>query len=572
MDTKRFLVAAAVGMGMVLLWGYFFGPKEEGPPLRKRRVVRRSRKESGGRKGPRPVERRARKGQKADRLAPERKVVVDGGRYRAVFTNYGASLRSLVLKKRQYRERFGGALRQVDLVRTERPENLPLKLTVRSKEAPLVDPQVWDLVEGPVKEGGVQKIVFRIRRGTAEYWKEFRLWPDERYFFEMVVRVRNLGRERFKGRLTVSMPSRDFGEKGRSFFRPVSLKREAACRVNGAVKVRSLDYILGKGGSGCGGGGCGGCSCQRTPAKANSFAGRISWVGIDEKYFLLAAAPLKFEKPAQCRFGARRFGRGGLLWTDLNLPEEEVAPGKELVRRFLVFGGPKAVGELEGADAVAGPVHLVDSVDFGILGFLGKPMVWLMRIFYRGVGNWGLAIIIVTILIKLLTLPWTTKSMRSMKQMQRLKPEMDALKEKYGEDKVRYQQEVAALMKRHQVSPLSGCLPMLLQMPVYIAWYQALMASVELYRAPLFGWIDDLTAPDRYYVLPLLMGVAMFLQQRMTPQAADNPQAKMMAYMMPIMFTFFMLFLPAGLTLYILVNVLLSMAHQWYLNHAEEGA
>ena len=184
-------------------------------------------------------------------------------------------------------------------------------------------------------------------------------------------------------------------------------------------------------------------------------------------------------------------------------------------------------------------------------------------------GNWGIAIILITLLIKLLTLHWNTKSMRSMKEMQKLKPLMDELKGKYGEDKQRYQQEVANLWKRHKINPARGCLPMLFQMPIYIAWYQALMAAVELYRAPLFGWIDDLTAPDPYYVMPILMGAAMFVQQRMSPTTADNTQAKMMMYMMPAMFTFFMLFLPSGLTLYILVNVLLSMLHQWYLNHSQ---
>ena len=110
---------------------------------------------------------------------------------------------------------------------------------------------------------------------------------------------------------------------------------------------------------------------------------------------------------------------------------------------------------------------------------------------------------------------------------------------------------------------------MVFQMPIYIAWYQALMAAVELYRAPFFGWIDDLTSPDPYYIMPIVMGAAMFGQQKMSPATSDNPQAKMMMYMMPAMFTFFMLFLPSGLTLYILVNVVLSMLHQWYLNHSQ---
>ena len=189
-----------------------------------------------------------------------------------------------------------------------------------------------------------------------------------------------------------------------------------------------------------------------------------------------------------------------------------------------------------------------------------------MKLLFRFVGNWGIAIILLTILVKLATLYWTNKSMRSMREMQKLKPKIDVLREKFKEDKQRLNQEMMALYKVHKVNPLGGCLPMLIQFPVWFALYRTLGNAQELYRSGFVGWIGDLTAPDPYYVLPIVMGAAMFAQQMITPQPLEGTQAKVMKYFMPGMFTFMMLWLPSGLTLYIFVNTLLSLLHQWHMN------
>jgi YidC/Oxa1 family membrane protein insertase len=152
-----------------------------------------------------------------------------------------------------------------------------------------------------------------------------------------------------------------------------------------------------------------------------------------------------------------------------------------------------------------------------------------------------------------------------MQRMASLKPMMEELKVKYGKDKERLNQEMMNLYKREKVNPLGGCLPMLLQMPIWIALYRTIYSAVDLYQAPLGLWITDLSAPDPYFVLPLVLGVSMFVQQKLSPTTMDSAQAKMMLYMMPAMFTVFMLFLPSGLNLYILVNTVLSLAQQWYL-------
>ena len=227
---------------------------------------------------------------------------------------------------------------------------------------------------------------------------------------------------------------------------------------------------------------------------------------------------------------------------------------------FEIYVGPKDISLLTEPG-----VGLEDSIDFWIVGFLSKPMLHLLRWFYGLIPHWAVAIVMLTVLVKLALLYWTQKSFTQMQRMAQLKPMMEALKEKYGKDKERLNQEMMALYKREKVNPLGGCLPMLLQMPVWIALYRTIYASVDLYQAPLGLWIQDLSAPDPYYVLPLLLGLSMFGQQRLTPTTVDNAQAKMMMYMMPVMFTVFMLFLPSGLNLYIFVNTLLSMAQQYYL-------
>jgi YidC/Oxa1 family membrane protein insertase len=240
------------------------------------------------------------------------------------------------------------------------------------------------------------------------------------------------------------------------------------------------------------------------------------------------------------------------------------------VWRFAVFVGPK---DLKSLDLERGPngteVHLGEAIEFGWLAILCRPMLWLMQIFFSVFGNWGVAIILLTVVVKLLTLYWTQKSMRSMKEMQRLKPKMDELRERFKDDKERLNQELMSLYKVHKVNPLGGCLPMLIQMPIWFALYRTLGNAVELYRSDFIFWVKDLTSPDPYYILPLALGVAMYGQQAISPQPMEGTQAKVMKYFMPGMFTVMMIALPSGLTLYIFVNTLLTMVHQWYMNKTD---
>jgi YidC/Oxa1 family membrane protein insertase len=190
--------------------------------------------------------------------------------------------------------------------------------------------------------------------------------------------------------------------------------------------------------------------------------------------------------------------------------------------------------------------------------FFGVMMLDLLRWFHSLTGIWGVAIIMLTVVVKAVLLPLTIKQYTSMRKMKELQPDMEKIREKYGDDKVKQQQEMQALFQRTGINPLAGCLPMLLQFPVWIALYAMLGAVVDLYHED-FLWLPDLTQPDPYYILPLSMGVLMFVQTKMNPTAGDPQQAKMMLWMMPGIFVVMMLFLPSGLGVYIFANIVLSL-------------
>ncbi len=188
-----------------------------------------------------------------------------------------------------------------------------------------------------------------------------------------------------------------------------------------------------------------------------------------------------------------------------------------------------------------------------------------LEFFHGLVGNWGWAIILLTVLVKLILWPLSSKSYRSMAKMRVIAPEMQRMKEEFGEDRMRFSQEMMALYKREQVNPLAGCLPLLLQMPIFLALYWVLMESVELRHAPWMLWIQDLSSMDPWFILPLLMGLTMYIQQSLNPQPTDPMQAKVFKFM-PIIFTVFLLFFPAGLVLYWIVNNLITILQQTLIN------
>ena len=280
------------------------------------------------------------------------------------------------------------------------------------------------------------------------------------------------------------------------------------------------------------------------------------WAAMIQHYFLGAWIP---PQDARLNYYTLALAQERFVLGMKMVDETVVAPGKsqELVDRLFV--GPKLQHVLE---KIAPGLEL--TVDYGILTIIAKPIFWLLEFIHRFVGNWGWSIILLTILIKLAFYKLSEKSYKSMAQMRKLQPKLAALKERYGDDKQKLQQAMMEMYKKEKINPLGGCLPILVQIPVFIALYWVLLESVELRQAPWILWIRDLSTRDPYFVLPILMGITMFIQQKLNPAPVDPIQAKVMTFL-PIVFTFFFLFFPSGLVLYWVVNNTLSIAQQWYI-------
>lgn len=234
----------------------------------------------------------------------------------------------------------------------------------------------------------------------------------------------------------------------------------------------------------------------------------------------------------------------------------QVPPVKELTLKGQVFVGPKSTNYLKAANE-----KFIELMDYGMLAFISKPMLASMKWFFSLVGNWGLAIILLTLLVRAVVLPFNLMSYRSMKGMQKIQPLLTELREKYKNDPVTLNREMMTIMRENNANPLAGCLPVLLQIPIFFALYRVIGSSVDLYQAPFFGWIQDLSLHDKFYVLPVLMGATMFIQQKLTPSTLDPMQAKMLTWM-PVIFCLFMLNLPAGLTLYMVVSAVFGIVQQ----------
>ena len=279
--------------------------------------------------------------------------------------------------------------------------------------------------------------------------------------------------------------------------------------------------------------------------------GNTAWLAFGNKYFAMAVSNNGSTiNPDIVQTKQDNFV-GAYLKYPLVLKEGQ----KEILIPIRYYLGAKDYNELEGA-------RMLGLIDYGTFAKLAFPLLWLLRTFYGVVHNYGVAIILLTILVRMLFYPLTLKSQQSMKAMQKLQPQIAALKEKYKEDPARMQKEQMALFKTHKVNPMGGCLPMLVQLPVFIALYAVLGNSIELFQAPFFGWIQDLSTKDPYYIYPVLMGVSMFIQQKLTPNVGMDPAQQKVMMFMPVLFSFMMINLPSGLTMYIFVSTLLGIIQQ----------
>ncbi len=288
------------------------------------------------------------------------------------------------------------------------------------------------------------------------------------------------------------------------------------------------------------------------------------WIAMLQHYFLSAWVPGNDEKNLVYTIANTR--RNPATYTIGMRSQNRVVPAGESGEfRTRLFAGPKLVNRLE---EISPGLEL--TVDYGVLTFLSKPLYWLLAWYHGFVGNWGVAIMLLTFTVKAVFYKLSETSYRSMAKMRKISPRLKTLKERYGDDRQKMNQAMMELYKTEKINPMSGCLPILVQIPVFIALYWALLESVELRQAPFVLWIKDLSVMDPYFVLPILMGISMVIQQRLNPPPPDPVQAKIMMAL-PFVFTVFFAFFPAGLVLYWVVNNVLSIAQQWIITRRIEA-
>ena len=300
--------------------------------------------------------------------------------------------------------------------------------------------------------------------------------------------------------------------------------------------------------------------------------GKVSWTGFVDNYFMTSVVPVTGNPVSVTLQGSEKQVR-----TVISEGIQTIGAHEAKAYTYTLYFGPKKLQILEAAGN-----DLAKSVDFGWFDILGKPMLWLLNFFHQYSGNYGIAIILLTMLIKLVFWPITQKGMSSMKNMQKLQPKIAKLRERYKDDPAKMNQEMMTLYKTYKVNPVGGCLPMLIQIPFFFALYQVLLAAIELRHAPFLLWITDLSAPDRLWIgfdipylhgipiLTLLMGASMFFQQKMTPTTADPAQARIMQFL-PVVFTVMFINFASGLVLYWLINNLLSILQQYLINRKNKA-
>lgn len=293
--------------------------------------------------------------------------------------------------------------------------------------------------------------------------------------------------------------------------------------------------------------------------KENVNGGWVAWL---QHYFVTAWIPEKSDN----NFVQTRKDSQGNYIIGYNGPALNVAAGAKAETSSTLYAGPKIQSKLKELSP-----GLELTVDYGILWFIAQPIFWLLQHIHSLLGNWGWSIIVLTMLIKGLFFPLSAASYRSMARMRAVAPRLAQLKEQFGDDRQKMSQAMMELYKKEKINPLGGCLPILVQMPVFLSLYWVLLESVEMRQAPWMFWITDLSIKDPFFILPIIMGATMFIQQQLNPTPPDPMQAKVMK-MMPIIFTFFFLWFPAGLVLYWVVNNCLSIAQQWYITRSIENA
>ncbi len=482
------------------------------------------------------------------RQSPVRRIVVTTPKYTATVTTEGGGIESFRLSA--YKDVPGPAGKPLEIIGSRGRRLLPLDLVLDNAAPAFPELPVYasDAPAAVSVAAGEKKSVVLTWESTAgvKISREY-VFSGDRYDFDVNAQVANgaAGSIKLRPGLALSQVfEKDLGGDSYSFEGVVVYTGKALERFD-----------------------------LKTIAKGKAGRVTVRWAAADAKYFSLIVIPDKewtLENVAL-------LGENGVRLAAADAPAA-LAPGESVRIAAKAFMGPKEYNLLE-----ATAKNLEDLVDYGWFSFLAKPLVWFMAATDRVTHNYGIDIIILTILIKVLFYPLTQKSLVSMRKMQELGPIMAKLKEKYKDDRNRLNQETMNLYKTYHINPVSGCLPMLLQIPVFIALYKGLLVAIELRHAPFFLWIQDLSAPEHLWdvnllgytlpirLLPLLMGISMFVQQKMTPSGGMDPAQQKVMLLLPVIFTFMFWGFPTGLVIYWLVNNVLQIGQQLIYNRQMEA-
>jgi len=523
---KRAFLAVVLSIVVFYLFSMVMGPDKKQAPLPAPQVPQQS-SNSAIQTPAAPVVPSAPQSLPAAGL--QKDVTVDTDLYTAVFSSRGGALKSMTLKK--YREQNSPAASPVILGNNADPSLLTF--STRATGFNLSDSSLFISDAETVKVSGTEtrQLTYNFISGQGFTIRKIYTFGADSYSIKLDTQVFNNSAAPIVGvvQQVMSYPAEPKVKDNRFDTAGSYLYADNALHADKFKDISSSSKKYDKG---------------------------VIWAGFADKYFLSA---ILTEKNSIASAELKK-STAGFMESIVSSPQMTVNPGQSATVTHRLFVGPKDIDILKSQGN-----SLVQSLDLGWFTVIAKPLLYTLKFFYGYVGNYGVAIIIVTIILKALFFPLTHKSYKSMKDMQKIQPKMAALKEKFKDDRDAMNKAVMELYRDHKVNPLGGCLPMVVQIPVFFALYKALMFSIELRHAPFFLWVTDLADKDPYYVTPVIMGITMFIQQKMTPSQMDPIQQKMMLAL-PVVFTFMFLSFPSGLVLYWLVNNVLTIGQQMYIN------
>ena len=540
---KRTLLALALSFLVFLVWSMLFGPKPKEKPVEEQATPAREQSQAPAK------ERKISPHPKRDLISETKKsfpdITVETGLYAAVFSGSGPQIKSFQLK--EYRSQLEKDSPPKELVQVNNRDGYGVNLGFLGENIPNITGASYKVNRQNIAvKGGDQpeSLVYEYESPQGIGVRTEFLFYADKYQIDLSVTIANKSDYTIDETLLFNIAHVPQGTKGRyGAFEGMALLFGNKLKEVKAGKIKSEQFL-----------------------------GQISWIAYEEAYFMTAIISDN-DKKATAKGAVLPDGEIRISYIP---PSLKLGTNESMTRNFTLYLGPRDLYILKTLNK-----NLEKAINFGWFDIIAKPLLVALRFFNQYLYNYGLSIILLTILIKILFWPLTRKSYQSMKEMRKLQPMMAKIREKYKNNKQEMNKQLMGLYKTYKINPMGGCLPMLVQIPVFFAFYRILPNSIELRHAPFVLWVNDLSAPERLFsfpftiplmappygipVLTLLMGASMFLQQKMTPMTGDPAQAKMMM-LLPIVFTFLFINFPSGLVLYWLINNILSIAQQYRIN------